>query len=110
MNGGIDGLVCSDHNATDTVFDALLNDTRPRQTCESLTIPDCHDRTIYCTFPPKSIDHGSKKTAVNPNEDGYENPTSMWLIPSARWWLKHIRNLSTWRHVIFNRILKKSGN
>ena len=95
VNGGINGLVCSDHNTTDTVFDVGLNDTRPRQTCETLNVPDCEDRTIYCTFPPKGISNGKmdtpiptsipigytgfidgKRTVANPNLDGYENPTS----------------------------------
>ena len=95
VNGGIDGLICSDHSANDTVFDVSLNDTRPRLTCayndaSLLNIPNCHDRTIYCTFPPKSIEHGSNekypngtqkykdgiRTVANPNPDGYLNPTS----------------------------------
>ena len=81
INGGVDGYVCSDHNTTDTVFDVMLNETtgngtRPRQTCETLVIPDCEDRTIYCTFPPKSILNGVKRTVANPNPDGYENPSS----------------------------------
>ena len=76
MDGGVDSLTCSDHNTTDTVFDVSLNATRPRLTCETLVIPDCHDRTVYCTFPPKSIARGTKRTVYNPNPDGYENPSS----------------------------------
>ena len=76
VNGGVDGYVCSDHNTTDEVFDLALNDTRARQTCVTLTIPDCEDRTIYCTFPPTAIDHGSKQTIANPNPEGYENADS----------------------------------
>ena len=80
-NGGIDGLICSDHTVNDTVFDVMMNKTRERLTCEYnenvlLNIPDCHDRTIYCTFPPQSIEHGTKRTVANPNPDGYENPQS----------------------------------
>ena len=76
INGNVDGYVCSDHDIGDTVRDEMLNDTRLRQTCKTLVIPDCEDRTIYCTFPPKSILNGVKRTVANPNPDGYENPSS----------------------------------
>ena len=68
VEGGVDGLTCNDHTANDTItLNATLNITRPRLTCESLTIPDCVDRTVYCTFPPKSIDDGTITTPINPN-------------------------------------------
>ena len=76
INGNVDGYVCSDHDIGDTVKDEILNITRDRQTCKTLVIPDCEDRTIYCTFPPKSILNGVKRTVANPNPDGYENPSS----------------------------------
>ena len=99
VNGGIDGLVCNDHNTTDTKFDVALNDTRPIHTCQTLNVPDCEDRTIYCTFPPKGIQNGKidtpiptvipvgynkfidgKRTVYNPNLDGYEHPTSKCVL------------------------------
>ena len=95
VNGAIDGLVCNDHNTTDEVFDVGLNRTRDILTCETLNIPDCEDRTVYCTFPPQGIQNGKidtpiptiiplgydkfidgKRTVYNPNPDGYEHPTS----------------------------------
>ena len=76
VEGGVDGLTCSDHTANDTVFDVALNDTRPRLTCQNLAIPDCIDRTVYCTFPPATITYGTKTTPTN--------PSSSYLAPNGK--------------------------
>ena len=114
VNGGINGLVCSNHNSdpNDTVEIPGTNDTRPRQTCETLNVPDCEDRTIYCTFPPNGISSGKidtpvpnprpigytgfidgKRTVANPNLNGYEHPTSKCS-------LKNLNTLS--RYIFFD--------
>ena len=41
--GGADSLTCNDLNKTDS----------SSLTCNAFNVPDCVDRTVYCTFPPK---------------------------------------------------------
>ena len=73
VTGGLDGLTCEDQievNSTDnstTVF-----------RCDTVTIPDCEDRTVYCTFPPENIYGGDITTANNPSPFYKKTDTCRW--------------------------------
>ena len=59
----IKGLTCDnpiDVNSTNTNSSIFR--------CESLTLPDCEDRTVYCTFPPERINGGDVTLDNNPSE------------------------------------------
>ena len=75
VDGGVDGVTCADHTANDTVFDVALNNNRSRLTCQNLHVPDCADRTVYCTFPPQSIAYGSNSGEHRNGIAIMENPS-----------------------------------
>ena len=54
--GGQDGLTCDDTDTNSTEI-----------TCQTLSIPDCVDRTVYCVNTPPYIDGGSILLDVNPS-------------------------------------------
>ncbi len=56
----MDGLTCDAHNDTDASSDVLI--------CDTLSVPDCEDRTVYCVSPPE-MDPGGQMEVVN-NPDG----------------------------------------
>ena len=63
VKGGIQGLTCEDSMEvnSDDNSSTIFN-------CQSLTIPDCEDRTIYCTFPPEKIYGGDVTIDNNPSQ------------------------------------------
>ena len=56
--GGVDGLTCNDFNATDG--EDML-------TCETLSIPACVDRTVYCEYPTIMDQGGAMEIQYNPD-------------------------------------------
>ena len=64
VTGGVDGLTCNAADQTDSGSMA----------CKTLNIPDCVDRTVYCTFPPKVSHPTTIDILENPspyyNKDG----------------------------------------
>ena len=61
VTGGIYGLTCpKTSNASAPAF----NET---YTCSNLTIPNCVDRTVYCSNPPDQYPQGSINVNQNPS-------------------------------------------
>ena len=63
VKGGIADLTCSDPIEVDST-----DNSTTLFRCQSPTIPDCEDRTVYCTFPPENILGGSITTNPNPSQ------------------------------------------
>ena len=57
VQGGYPGQTCSES-------EGFLSD---QFSCRDLYIPDCEDRTVYCTFPPESIHGGDLSILNNPS-------------------------------------------
>ena len=63
VTGGLEGLTCDNPisvNSTDNTTTTFI--------CQTVTIPDCEDRTVYCTFPPETIFEGEITIDSNPSE------------------------------------------
>ena len=66
VTGGKYGLTCpAPENAT-------LSEEF--QLCKNLSIPDCSDRTIYCTNPPTSLTSGTVTIKTNPSTNYKKSP------------------------------------
>ena len=71
VTGGIQDLTC--------INDEKVNSTNNTKLyCESLTIPACEDRTIYCTFPPENILGGEVSVENNPSPSFKKNENCRW--------------------------------
>jgi len=57
VTGGRSGLTCP--SVSNVSGDYLL--------CKDLSIPDCSDRTVYCTYPPATLTQGSVTIKNNPS-------------------------------------------
>ena len=57
VNGGLEGLTCEDSISTNSSLFLY----------QTLNIPDCEDRTVYCSFPPQSINSGDITLISNPS-------------------------------------------
>ena len=55
---GIDGLVCNNGK--------IYNDDRLE--CDEIIVPDCVDKTVFCTDPPKFIDGATISILEDPND------------------------------------------
>jgi len=67
VTGGRYGLTC---NRTDS----SASDEDETLLCKNLSIPDCADRTIYCTHPPSNFQQGKLTISANPSP--YYNRTN----------------------------------
>lgn len=54
------GLTCPEPAAVNSSNEGVL-------VCKTLVIPDCADRTIYCTNPPDQYDQGVITVTKNPS-------------------------------------------
>ena len=54
-------------------------------TCRNLTVPDCVDRTVYCSLPPDSTADTSVTVVNNPSSRYKKSPGE---LPTAFCWMK----------------------
>ena len=66
--GGLEGLTCPESN----------NSTSDILRCSIVNIPDCEDRTIYCSFPPDEIPGGVVNIVKNTSPFYKKNQECRW--------------------------------
>lgn len=75
VEGGLFNQTC---NAQSSVMIPTDDNSTVKFTCPTLSIPDCEDRTLYCTFPPEVIFGGSVSITSNPSPNYRKTNSCRW--------------------------------